>query len=145
MAKTADDYFVDWESHVFGYGYGTGEAHILPALKAFFETIPTEGRSRYDYRVLEEKLGPVVAWLFINALCRADIIEYGTSPRFGWLTAEGERLKKYLAGRTPEQLEEAAGNDERNCYPDYCNCTDGECHNPFWVNRRPPHQQDTSK
>ena len=33
MAKALGDSFADWESHVFGCGYGTGEPHVLAALK----------------------------------------------------------------------------------------------------------------
>ncbi|GAG02270.1 unnamed protein product, partial [marine sediment metagenome] len=37
--KTIEEQFIDWESEVFGFGYGSGEEHILKALKEFFETI----------------------------------------------------------------------------------------------------------
>jgi hypothetical protein len=32
-----DKNFIDWESQVFGYGYGTGEEYTLKALQVFIE------------------------------------------------------------------------------------------------------------
>jgi hypothetical protein len=93
--KTTDDYFRDWESHFLGFGYGSGEEHVTPALKRFMELGQNDGGS-YDHRELERELGPVVAWLLVNLLCHADAIEYGTSPRFGWLTPHGQRLREYI-------------------------------------------------
>jgi hypothetical protein len=63
-----------------------------------------------------------VAWLLINHLCQLDIIEYGTSSRFGWLTAEGESLKAFVASKTADELAEIACNHDDVCYPDACNC-----------------------
>jgi len=85
--KTEAEYFRDWESHVFGYGYGTGEAYVIPVLKTFLEHC-NEGyyKHSYQYDVLEKAVTAPVAWLLINTLCHADIIEYGTSPRYAWLT-----------------------------------------------------------
>lgn len=136
--KSLDDNFRDWETTAFGFGYGTGEPHIIPALKAFMDTL--EDRRSYDYRAVEERHGPLAAWLLINALCHADILEYGTSPRFGWLTAKGEALRDYVAGRSAEELLTVLDYDENYypCYPDSCNCgPDGYeegrvCPNPFW-------------
>lgn len=31
--KTPAQYFCDWHSHVFPYGYGSGESYTMPALK----------------------------------------------------------------------------------------------------------------
>ena len=125
--KTIDEYFCDWESHVFGYGYGTGEEHIFSGLKRIMATIPET--DQYDYREFEESVGHLSAWLFINILCKHDIFEYGTSSRFGWLTDSGKVLKKYL-----EETAEFKEFDENYsyCYPDCCNCDDGQCKNPFW-------------
>lgn len=135
MAKTIEQYFHDWEGVTFGYGYGTGEPHTVSALNAFMGAIPADGN--YDYHTLERVVGPTVAWLLINTLCRADIIEYGTSPRFGWLTPQGKALKAYLANKTDEEamapIEQEHGYVE--CFPDYCNCEGERCHNPFWVER----------
>jgi hypothetical protein len=130
--KTPDDYFADWEASVFGFGYGSGEEHILPALKQFMDAAEAAGGGTYDYRELEASLGPVVTWLLINALCHADIIEYGSSPRFGWLTEHGAALKVYLAGRTLDQLADALSDYDEHCYPNHCNCDLEECSNPFW-------------
>lgn len=138
--------FADWEGCAFGFGYGTGEEHTLRALKGFFDQIgidPERPRA-YDYERLEEALGPQVAWLIINALCRhgVGVIEYGTSPRYGWLTTEGEALKKFVDARTVAELEEICSSRSHDaCYPDACNCgPDGYekgrvCPNPFWRRR----------
>lgn len=129
--KTIDDYFRDWESDTFGFGYGSGEPHIIPALKAFLAATPRQ----YDYRELETAVGAAVAWLLINVLCHQNAIEYGTSPRFGWLTEKGERLKSYVDQKTSDELLAVCDAPEEyvRCYPNYCNCDDTvRCINPFW-------------
>ncbi len=139
MTKTLDDYFTDWEGAAFGYGYGTGEEHTIPALRAFLRACPNEGN--YDYQVMEKELGGAVAWLLINVLCHADMIEYGTSPRFGWLTTKGRRLRTFALERTADELIRLMGRDEdyHPCYQGACNCgPDGYekgrvCQNPFWL------------
>jgi hypothetical protein len=137
--KTIEQHFADWESGVFGYGYGSGEEHVLKALKTFL-SLCCEGQfaHAYDHENLSAALTPVVAWLLINALCRADILEYGTSPRYGWLTPQGEELKAFVGDRSVEQLEAAARDDDMICYRDHCNCDDGDCrpYNPFWRKTR---------
>lgn len=144
MTKTIEQSFADWESSVFGFGYGTGEHHVIPALKKFFAAIGEEDSSRrYDYRKLEEAVTPTVAWLLINVLCRykVDMFEYGTSPRFGWLTEQGENMQAFLASKTEEELLNI-DSDDSGCCPDICNCgPDGyqegiHCHNPFWIKPR---------
>lgn len=140
MTKTIDENFRDWEGEAFGYGYGSGEHHVLGALRDFMLAIPER---QYDYEVLENALTPRVAWLMINALCKDGLIEYGTSPRFGWLTPAGERLRAYVLERTVDQLHEATNVGERHdvCYKDACNCgPEGYdpkrvCDNPFWGRR----------
>jgi len=137
VIKAIEDYFTDWESHVFGYGYGTGEEYTIDALRVFMEL--TE--NRYDYRILEQEMGVHTAWLMINILCRADIIEYGSSPRFGWLSAKGERLREFMAGKSRSDLIALTEKDQTysHCYPDACNCgPEGYdpslvCQNPFWL------------
>lgn len=133
--------FRDWESDVFGFGYGNGEDHIIPALRQFLSLCGKGDETQYDYRKLEEYLAPTVAWLLINALCHADMIEYGTSPRFGWLTGKGKRLKEYMLSKTADELIEIAcnhGEEYIHCSPNYCNCgksgyVEGrKCPNPFW-------------
>lgn len=131
--KTDDQYFCDWEGAVFGYGYGSGEPHVIPALRTFMTTID-DGRS-YDHGDLEVALGAVTAWLLINALCKADIIDYGTSPRFGWLTRKGQRLRDYMLARTEEQLVDLVCTQDEEyleCDPKVCNCGFLACPNPFW-------------
>jgi hypothetical protein len=145
MAETADiqiksieDSFTDWESHVFGFGYGSGEEHTIPALKRFLELCPED--AGYDYQVLEKELGATVAWLLINILAKARILEYGSSPRFAWLTEQGLALKAFCASKTVEELYALTCKDEDYdiCYPDACNhgptgYVEGrKCINPFW-------------
>ena len=137
MTKTIDESFLDWESEAFGYGYGTGEEHTLGALRDFMLAIPER---QYDYEVLENALTPRVAWLMINALCKDGVIEYGTSPRYGWLTPAGERLRAYVLSKTVDELYEIRSDDDDyvNCYKTACNCgpegydPNRVCDNPFW-------------
>lgn len=143
--KTLDNYFRDWEAYVFGFGYGTGEPHIIPCLHKFLDLCRKPGLGlAYDFMELEQELGGPTTWLLINILCRHNVVEYGTSPRHGWLTAEGQRLRAYVCDRDPELLVEMSCNgpglDEgyAHCRPDTCNCgPDGYengrvCPNPFW-------------
>lgn len=141
--KTIDLHFYDWESHVFGFSYGSGEPHILPALRAFFEACPED--DAYDFEVLEAKLTPAVAWLLINVLNRPGVraLNYGSSPRYGFLTREGKALRTFMLSKTVDQLIEIVtdppGDDPIiTCSPTGCNCgpkgyePDRVCENPFW-------------
>lgn len=137
MAKTLEQNFTDWEGSTFGFGYGTGEPHIIPALRQFMELCPHQ----YDYTVLEAALTPTVAWLLINVLCKVDMLKYGTSPRFAWLTHKGHALRKFMLSKSADELVElvcSRTEDDSPCYPDVCNCgPDGyqagvKCDNPFW-------------
>jgi hypothetical protein len=139
--KTMEEYFRDWEDDAFGFGYGTGEEHIIPAIKTFFELLTKSPRCDifgYSYLVLEQKLGPAVTWLLINRLCQVGVIEYGTSPRNGWLSPNGMRLKEYISSKSFDDLYQICTSiDEFTilCYPFVCNCDqkDGaRCRNPFW-------------
>jgi len=141
--KTIEEYFRDWENHVFGYGYGSGEEHTIPALQIFLDSCSDEGG--YDHRVLESALiSPTVAWLLINTLCHHNILEYGTSPRFGWLTEHGKRLKEFVGSRTEKELIRIVSDydhEYRHCDPSDCSCGENEyeigraCPNPFWRKR----------
>lgn len=137
--KPIERHFAEWESETFGLGYGTGESHVLGALRDFMMAIPPEGP--YDYLRLEAAVTPAVAWLLINALCPAEIIEYGTSPRYGWLTKEGRALRAFLAEHDVYELVAFCCEDGIDyCAPTFCNCgPDGytpkkRCFNPFWQN-----------
>ena len=61
--KTTEEYFRDWISEYFGYGYGTGELHIVPAVRKFLERCEATPGHCYNYNTLESSLTPVVAWL----------------------------------------------------------------------------------
>lgn len=138
--KSIEKHFADWESEYLGYGYGTGEEHTLGALKAFMGAVGDErGPNSYRYTNLEQAVTPPVAWLLIGILVRADVIEYGTSPRGGWLTENGIALRDFLAGKSVAELEEIVGADEQDyCTPTFCNCgpkgysEQKICRNPFW-------------
>lgn len=139
MEKTLDQNFKDWEADVFGFGYGTGEEYTLKALKDFFRFSEKDGS--YDYTVLEKELGGTVTWLMINILGHADVIEYGTSPRYGWLTTFGKRVKDFVESKSEDELYELCTNHDSNythCMPDACNCGPNgyeegrKCKNPFW-------------
>ena len=135
-----DKYFIDWESDTFGYGYGTGEEGIIPMLRNFFILCMDEEKhkvSYYDYRNIEESIGNVCTWLLINILCHADMIEYGTSPRYGWLNAKGENLKNYMLSKSVKELVGILDTDETYvyCYKNVCNCGEvgnPRCDNPFF-------------
>lgn len=133
MTKSLDDFFRDWEGEALGFGYGTGEPCTLKALKDFMSAIP---KRSYDYHVLEVTLTPTVAWLMINILCKEHALNYGVSPRFGWLDPNGEELKRYVDARSVEELVTIVQDcdDTTNfCYKTHCNCDDTErCLNPFW-------------
>lgn len=143
MPKTIEENFIDWESHAFGFGYGSGEQHVISALRSFLDAV---GKRRdadtphgYDYHELETACGQTVAWLLINRLCQLKVINYGVSPRYGWLEPEGMKLKEFIANKTDDELIELITSADKNeCYPDACNCgPEGykkgrKCHNVFW-------------
>jgi hypothetical protein len=146
MSYRLEKNFRDWENSAFGFGYGSGEEHVMAALKTFFGAVGRDDHPHaYDYKRLENACGATVAWLLINALCRhqSRVIEYGTSPRYGWLTPEGERLKAFVDARSAEDLARICceGGDD-TCYPDACNCGPNgyeegrRCDNPFWPSSR---------
>lgn len=110
--------FRQWESRVFGSGYGTGERPILEVVKIFFNSLTDKS---YDYRILEEKLGGTVTWLLINALAKGNALEWGTSSRFGWLTSCGEYVQRFIKDKTADELYEICMKD----YEYLCEC-DGE-------------------
>lgn len=136
--KTIEVYFVDWEADLFGFGYGTGEQHVISSLKTFISLFHGENKSLYDYQILEENLTPPVAWLLINILCNANHITYGTSPRYGFLTKSGKNLHWFFEKHSIEELlfiiyRETDGSDI--CDRDDCNCDEVDCrvNNPFWI------------
>jgi hypothetical protein len=121
--KITDKNFIDWENQIFGYGYGTGEEYTIPALKQFFRLL--KDNRQYDYEILEKHYGELAAWLLINILCHADILDYGTSARFGWLSEKGEMLRDYIAMKTEKELYDLTsvkGGEYVGCYPMCCNC-----------------------
>lgn len=98
--------FTQWESDTFGYGYGTGEAIILPVLQTFLAACRNKdgGGSNYSYERISDEIGAIPTWLLINILARTGIIEYGTSPRYGWLTSKGEELREFVCFHSVMEL-----------------------------------------
>jgi len=143
--KSLDNYWSDWHDSLFPFGYGSGEPHIIPPLRQFLalcEVRHSGGAPSYEYEKAEQEISPAVTWFIINALCKADAIEYGSSPRFGWLTPKGVRLRDYVLTKTADELVALActrGEDHDPCCPDACNCGPGGykegrvCQNPFWL------------
>lgn len=135
--KTVEEYFLDWETHLFGYGYGTGETPVLTALNDFLKAIPmnVRGSYQYDYKVLEKAVGASTAWLLLNILIRDNKIEYGTSPRYGWLSEDGIALSKFFKDHTLDKIIKTVcyNNNSTYCWPEQCQCDDGDCrpNNPF--------------
>lgn len=146
MKITKDKHFIDWFSNVFGYGYGTGERPVLEALNVLMiECAPSEETGEivpYNYRNLEAALGASAAWLLINALCKDDILTYGSSPRFAWLTRRGEMLREFMSRHTLDELEEIldvdidtdSDNFYYRCFPGCCTCMPEKeaCNNPMF-------------
>jgi len=114
-----EEQFVEWEMRTFGAGYGTGELPILKAVKTFFDSL--ENNRSYDYEELESKLGGATTWLLINAFDKANIIEWGTSSRYGWITSCGENIRDFIKRKTPEELYKLLMSDRESI----CMC-DGE-------------------
>lgn len=116
MTLTDDDrMFASLCSDKLGWGAYGGDEALYPALRSFLMwCTPSEGSGvpAYDYRDVSEVIGAAAAWLLVYALVRADLVEYGTSPRFGWLTPEGCWLRDYVKNRTPEQLADVHQADD---------------------------------
>jgi hypothetical protein len=141
-----DKHFREWEQEAFGFGYGTGEAYILPILSRFFRALThgvgSHNAGHYDAERLAAQLGDAHTWFLLNVLCRMDVIAYGTSPQYGWLTTLGQRLFSYVRVRTPHQLYAIVTQDGEPAQPlcsrTSCHCPDGSdtqgCqHNPLFV------------
>ena len=60
---------------------------------------------------MENQLNDTTFWLLLNALCKTDIIEYGTSPRYGWLSEKGKSLKVFFSQHSNDELYEMLMNE----------------------------------
>lgn len=129
--ELTDKHFIDWEGEAFGYGYGTGEDYVIPAVKQFFDALDN---GSYHYQKLEEALTPAVAWLLINRFLQMDLFEYGTSSRRAWLTSKGKTLAAYIGSHTAEELVSVLDYEDGyiHCYLDHCNC-EAPCNNPMFA------------
>lgn len=88
--------------------YG-GDESLYGTLKIFFESIEVRVKPdyrilSYDYRVLSETVGSSAAWMLIYQFSHLGWINYGTSPRFGWLEEAGVWLHKYVLSKTVDEL-----------------------------------------
>lgn len=146
--KELSVYFRDWENEALGFGYGTGEPYILKALQKFLSLCNHTMHGSYDYKIIEKEIGAATTWLLINLLCHQDMISYGSSPRGGFLTEEGNRLKEFVCDHTVEELydflfieSESGSRELALCYKTGCNCGPNgfiqgiNCANPFWKGR----------
>jgi hypothetical protein len=71
--------------------YGEMDSFLGDYLKDFFS------REIRDVGFSDDNsINNVTWWFCISWLVSIDCIEYGTSPRGGWLTEKGEALKKYV-------------------------------------------------
>jgi hypothetical protein len=120
-----EQYFIDWESRTFGFGYGSGERYVFEALKTFFGCLreSEHGSWGYSYEDIEEKLGATVTWLLINALCNRNVIDYGTSTRYAWLSRRGMAVKNFVDGRTVDELYNLVMDKEMDDLLCQCNGT----------------------
>ena len=149
MSKSLELQFKEWFYSNFGYGYGSGEEPVLRAIRAFFgacfydnDDVKEEGYPRYQYTTLEELLGQPLAWVLINKFCDDDIINYGSSSRYGWIENRGIRLKKFLEERSISELLVILfkDNERELCTEQYCYCddnidyVDGKCKNNVFMN-----------
>jgi hypothetical protein len=100
--RMTDKQFREWEDVAFGYGYGTGEPHIIAGLRVFFGAVKADGG--YSYLDIEKAMGELPAWLVINALNHSGVLNYGTSPRFGWMEGKGHELREYFAANSDERI-----------------------------------------
>ncbi len=89
--------FIEFEHRVFGCANGPGKPHVLRALKGLCEAMS----GGYDYQIVEQTITAPVAWLLINALRHADMIEQGTPIRF---TDRGVALAEFVRARSVENL-----------------------------------------
>ena len=145
-SKELRNYFYDWYADVFGFGYGTGDEYYCRDLLGFFMALGLKDAPSiysYNHGVLEDRLGKQGAWYIINQLCKSGVIEYGTSPRNGWLTSRGKLMNQVIGEFNHDTLYEfvmSHDDDYCLCMPDYCNHTDSAdkgCRlNPFWYGSR---------
>lgn len=73
--------------------YGDLDQHLTSMLKTVFS------HDFKDFGFNNIKIGPyfeLAYWLLISELTALNLFEYGTSPRSGWLTKEGERFKQLV-------------------------------------------------
>jgi len=92
--------------------YGSGEQYVVPALKEFLSYYKREafaplGIDEFVTNLSQPPLAtltPATIWMLVNTLNAFDILDYGTSPRYGWLTDQGFELKKYLDDNTVEHI-----------------------------------------
>lgn len=87
----------------FECGYGTGEQYTIPIMYKFMELLAERS---YDFQVMSVAFGEVTTWVLIELLARCDLIDWGTSSRFGWITERGEQLRDMMRKFTQEEMYE---------------------------------------
>lgn len=108
-------HFHKFEAEAFGFGYGTGESYIVPLLKQFVELCMQDGGTCDSYEIAKV-MGDATTWFLINALCRVDFLEYGTSPRYCWIDHDEKTrsLANFIVHCPSDELYKITGwiNDE---------------------------------
>lgn len=121
--KSDDEVFKDWFNDTYGYGYGTGEKPILTAIMIFLGNCSSNENHIYSYDEIEKVIGKAATWMLISVFCKQDLVDYGTSPRFAWLTEKGKWLLNYLKGKSLQYLYSLVMyNSFSECSSEYCNC-----------------------
>ena len=107
-----DAQFYKWFDEHFGYCYGSGVPEIVNLLLLFFSVIPW--RKPYKHTNIEVLLGVPAAWLLINLFCIDRVVEYGVSPRCGWLTEKGNSLRVFMCAQGKARLLEIIEKGDDN-------------------------------
>lgn len=97
-------------SEQLGWGNYGSEQALCVSLKDFLDSIPLD--CGYDHELLATKVGAAFAWSLIYQFVALGWINYGTSPRYGWLEGDGVWLKAFVATRSADDLYAIAYGDE---------------------------------
>ena len=81
---------------------------LSTAFKIFNKSEMNEQLYTYDYRKLIDILkSEELAWATIHLLDAHEMIDWGTSIRFGWLDGKGVNLREYFEKYTVDELYQA--------------------------------------
>jgi len=81
---------------------------MISTIKRVLEWHKTDIPKRDSYiSVFPEELG--IFYIIVGLLDNLDLVEHGTSIRWGWLTNDGKRLLEALIRCSPKEIEDAFG------------------------------------